>query len=283
MFILNREYAHNNDGNLYDRFMNLAINRFKWSNLPYGITSRIMERNLCNYGQVFFFKDADGVYKCYPAFGVGGMNPYYEPTQYNVVGYGVSEVINADNGVIIRNNAQGKNDAHDLMVFAQRIAEIEAKMDINLQQQAVPWIITGDEKERLTIKNLLKQIQDNKFIIFGRKSMTMEKLNVLQTNTPYLLDKLQTHKNALMNELLTFLGINNSNVEKRERLLVDEVNANNDFILVNLDHMLEERVVAVGEINDRYGLNIKVERRSVEDVEIHNRVTESDREQLSDI
>ena len=76
-----------------------------------------------------------------------------------------------------------------------------------------------------------------------------------------------------MNELLTFLGINNHNVQKAERLLVDEVNANNDFILVNLDHMYDEREKAVKEINEKFGLNIKVEKREVKNGEIYVNTT----------
>ena len=70
--------------------------------------------------------------------------------------------------------------------------------------------------------------------------------------------------NSLMNELLTFLGINNNNTDKKERLLVDEVNANNEFILVNIEHMYEERKLACELINEKFGLNITVERREVD-------------------
>ena len=73
----------------------------------------------------------------------------------------------------------------------------------------------------------------------------------------------------LLNELLTFLGINNANTDKKERLIVDEVNAKHDFILVNLDHMFDEREKAVKEINEKFGLNIKVEKREVNNGEIY--------------
>ena len=71
----------------------------------------------------------------------------------------------------------------------------------------------------------------------------------------------------------TDVGIPNANTDKKERLLVDEVNSNNDFILVNIDHMYEERKIAVEEINKKFGLNITVEKREVElSGELYDRV-----------
>lgn len=83
-------------------------------------------------------------------------------------------------------------------------------------------------------------------------------INVLNTGAPFLLDKLQEHKNDVMNELMTWLGLNNANTDKKERMLVDEVNVNNAHILMNLDIEFKNREKACEEINKRYGLNIKV-------------------------
>ena len=57
---------------------------------------------------------------------------------------------------------------------------------------------------------------------------------------------------------MTWLGLNNANTEKKERLIVDEVNSNNMHILMNLDLEFKNREKACEEINKRYGLNIKV-------------------------
>ena len=146
-------------------------------------------------------------------------------------------------------------------------------MDINLNSQKTPYVILCDEKERLTFKNILNQVQKFKYAIFGSKGLKINNIDVLQTKADFLLDKLQDTKNSYMNELLTFLGINNSNTDKKERLLVDEVNSNNDFILVNIDHMYDERKRAVEEINKKFNLNLTVEKREVSLIgELYDRV-----------
>lgn len=258
------EYAIEHTDQLLNRFMNLALNRFKWENLPKGLTSRKLEQFLVNNGKVMFFNDENYGYTILPARASGEFNVYNEPVKYNVFGVGYDIVVDDEDGVIIRNNALGSNDYDDLLTFAIRLNEIELTMDVNLNAQKTPFIILCDEKERLTFKNILLQVRKFKYAIFGSKRLNPNSIDVLNTKSDYLLDKLQLQKRELTNELLTFLGINNSNVDKKERLLVDEVNGNNDFILVNLQHMFEERELACKLINEKYGLNITVSKREVD-------------------
>jgi hypothetical protein len=98
--------------------------------------------------------------------------------------------------------------------------------------------------------------------IFGRKSLLnqIEQTQVLDTTAPFLLNNLQDYKNSLHSEMLSLLGINNSANDKKERLITDEVNANNQYINVNIDLMLELREEAAKAINEMFGTSITVER-----------------------
>ena len=266
------EYAIDHTQEIFSRFLNLAINRFSWDNLPHGIESRKLEEFLIRYGMVAFFNDENYGNMILPCFNTSDLNVYYEPTEVNVMGNKFDKKISVDDVVIIRNNATADNDYDDLLTFATRINEIELTMDINLNAQKTPFVVLCDEKERLTFKNIINEVRKFKYAIFGTKNLKMNSVDVLNTSSPYLLDKLQQQKRELYNELLSFLGINNNNVEKRERLLVDEVNANNEFILVNLEHMYEERKKACDLINAKFGTNIVVRKREVFlDGELHDR------------
>ena len=61
------------------------------------------------------------------------------------------------------------------------------------------------------------------------------------------------------NDLLTLFGLNNV-VDKKERLIVDEANANNDYINRNVDLLYKNRKIACDKINEKFGLNINVKR-----------------------
>lgn len=247
-------------------FKNLAINRFKWENLPLGLTSEIMETMLMEKGQLFCFKRDTGSVTILPCTGSGQINLYYQFDEYNVFGgNGFTDTIKSDDGVRIKNNPTATNNIDNLQIYAKRIDDIEMTQDVNLFQQNIPKIILSDESGKLTAKNLINEIRKFKFIIFGKKTMTSQlaKSDVLDTTAPYQLDNLQDHKNTLINEVLTYLGINNANTDKKERVVVDEVNANNDFININLDLMYDLRVQACKEINAKFGTNISVKKREV--------------------
>lgn len=262
-----KDQSINHVDQLYNRFLNLALNRFKWEGLPPGLESRKLEEFLVRHGRVACFKHDGGIYML-PCYSDSTVNIYGEPNTYRVQSCNgtLDKAFDSDDVVIIRNNALATNDHDDLLLFAERINDVEQTMDINLFHQITPYVILCDEKERLTFKNIMKQVKEFRYAIFGRKGLSVGQSDILDTRADYLLDKLQDHKTELMNEMLTFLGINNANTDKKERLVVDEVNANNDFILVNIDHMFDEREKAAEEINKKFGLNVTVKKREVEDV-----------------
>jgi hypothetical protein len=118
--------------------------------------------------------------------------------------------------------------------------------------------------------NIFDQVQSNTPAIYADKNLDMKNFEILFTNAPFVADKLADTKHDIWNEALTFLGINNANTDKRERLNGDEVNANNEFIEHNILFMLESRQEAAKAISKMTGLNITVKIREVEgNVEVH--------------
>jgi len=254
---------------LYE-FINLAINRFTWVNLPQGLTSEQMEFLLIHHGQLMCFNDKYYGTLFLPCMGTSDINVYGLPTEYRVMGENgkYNKTVNIEDGVLIRNNPLGTSDIPTLEIFAKRIDDIEMTQDVNLFQQCMPKLILADEDSKLTAKNIIDKIRKFKFVIFGKSTLVnnIKTSDVLDTSSPFILDKLQQQKVDLKNELLTYLGINNNNNIKKERMIVDEVNANNEYTAINLDLMFDLRERACKEINEKFGLNIKVEKREVDQV-----------------
>ena len=140
------------------------------------------------------------------------------------------------------------------------MAEIDDIIMQNLRQQRVPYLFATDDNNQFSIKNLYEQMYQGEPAIFVDKTMlngNSENIMVIPTQAPYLVDKLQLQKQEMERELLTFLGINNT-IEKKERLLTDETNSNNQFIQMCSDIDFKTRQKACDEINAKYGLNISV-------------------------
>ena len=243
----------------YEHYWNLAMSRFEWSNLPPGLTSRIIEKQLIAYGLCGFFQDSDGVYKCLRAFGTGQFNIYNEPTQYTCYGLGYQKVLQADDLVLIRNNPRNREDTPWLEYYSEYVNDVQRTKEMRLNALKLPYIVKGSKDTEHTWRHIIKKIQEFKlYIMTIGNRLKGEDIEVLDMRTEPYLAELQDDKTASQNELLTFLGIDNSPVDKKERLVVDEVNSNNEFIQTNLQLMLEQRELAVDEINAKYGLKIQV-------------------------
>lgn len=253
---------------IYNQYMNIALTRFKWTNLPYGLTSEQMEFLLMKHGQLMFFEKKKDGFFIFPCTSSTELNVYGLPNSYIVTSENGKEqdTIDADEGVVIKNNPLASSDISNIEIFCKRIDDTEMTADVNRFQQTVPKIILADEDGKLTAKNLFQSILKFKYAIFGKKSLAniVNTSEVLDTSSPFILDKLHQSKMDLVNELLTFLAINNTPVAKKERVNTLEVTSNNELIKTMLDLMYDLRVRACEEINEKFNYKMTVEKKEVD-------------------
>ncbi len=134
-------------------------------------------------------------------------------------------------------------------------------MDVNIKSSKTPIIVLCDDKDVLSFKRLISDVDGNVPAIYADKSLNPDSIKALDTKAKFIGNEVMTYKKSVENELLTFLGKNNANTDKRERLITDEANSNNQLIESFLELQLEARERACKEINERYGLNVTVSRR----------------------
>lgn len=258
-----------NDRTYTDYFYRLSLIAravFKWNNLPNGMNEKWIERYLFTEGKCLFFNDKEKGFMVTKSADFGNLNPYDEPVRLSPFATNYTpgaELTNGENCVIIRNNDLMIPTIPTVELFAYRLAEISRSIDVNIAAQKTPFIILCSDKQRLSMKNVYNQVTGNEPVIYGDKNLDIENIKVLNTNAPIVFDKLQIQKHSIWNECMTFLGINNANMDKRERLVDDEVQANNEQIEICADVMLKSRERACEEINRIFDLNISVERRKI--------------------
>ena len=114
--------------------------------------------------------------------------------------------------------------------YVDRISQAVLLINNNLNVQNMPFVVGVDEANKNQLEDIVDRILNNELAVFTGVN-DLNKLQVLLTQAPYLVDKLQSYIVSLENELLTILGIDNSGTQaKKAQMLVDEVNANNDVI-----------------------------------------------------
>lgn len=254
----------------YKRLYLLAVTMFKWEGLPNGIPERFIEDCLFHYGQcAFIFDDILGemVTKVTPS---GKLNSYNIPLSYTCYAVDYTKKFDTDDIVIIRNNSLEMPTSHTIRLFAQRLTEVERTIDVNIKSQKTPIMITVPEKQRLTMKNLLAKFDGNTPFIWGTKDLDLDALKSIKTDAPFVADQLMIYKHDLWNEAMSFLGIQNANTDKKERLITDEVTANDQMVVLSAETMLKQRQEACDQINEKFKLNITVTLRTPHDTFIEN-------------
>ena len=245
---------------LTKHYQTLALNRYRWENLPNGIESRYIEQMLYDNGECAMFDHPDLGMCVLRSSSRENLNIYGEPTKLTLSGFNEHRTVMMDECVRIMNNDLALPTLPNIVYYARRMAEIDDIIMQNLRQQRVPYLFATDENNSFSMKSLYDSIYKGEPAIFIDKEMLKgepENIMVIPTVAPYLVDKLQIQKQEMERELLTFLGINNT-LEKKERLIVDETNSNNQFIKMASDIGFKQRKLACEQLNEMFGLNVRV-------------------------
>lgn len=247
----------------YDKIKELSISMYEWKNLPEEIDVRFMELMLFERGAVVFFKDEDmDEYLCLPCAYMGRFNVYRIPILRKAfASNGYNKELNIDNSVIIYNNALRTPSVRDTKLFALRLANFDRVIDVNVNAQKTPVLIRCNEQERLSLKNLYMQYDGNQPFIFGDRELSSKPLDVINTEAPYVADKIYSLKTQYWNEMLTFRGISNLNIQKKERLVSDEVTRSQGGTIASRYSGLNARRRACDLINKMFGLNVECDYR----------------------
>ena len=272
----NISYNYDTFIDYYNRMRKIALSMFEWTGLPDSMSSRFMERVLFEDGQASVLKDTSkGIIINTRCADNGFINIYELPTQLNcfsvqfsedrLVYNGImNEKLNADTQAVhVLNDWDRLPTWYTIYNFAERLADAQKTIDINIRAQRTPILILGSDKQKDTLNTLYAQYDGYKPVIMGDKDyLSQDSIKSVNTQAPFVADKIQSYKKEIWNEFLTTLGVNTIDMEKKERLISGESNANNELINFNLQNFLKPRKEACKQITELFGLNVDVKIRS---------------------
>ena len=253
-----------------ERFKRVATSMFEWENLPNSMDARFLEKCLYYTGKASLLKDKKYGFINLKATSNGYVDIYELPTKIHCFSYNYDQVRDLYTGltssddredkeykeaILVMNNFDMTPTISAMELFAYRLYMAQRTCDVNISAQRTPVIVVCDEKQRLMMENLYSQYDGNRPFIFGDKNQLDDNaLKTLNTEAPYIVDKVTTYKKEIWNEVLTYLGINNIQIDKKERLTEAETSENNELINLNLQSMLAPRQEACKQFNELFGL-----------------------------
>lgn len=247
-----------------ERMKKIALSMFEWQNLPQSMNARFIEMCLFYNGQAaLLYDDELGFLNTMAADG-GYINIYGLPTEIQCYSYRFNQrrsLYMTDTGeekgkecILVMNNYERIPTCSTVNLFAYRLAEAQRTADVNIKAQRTPVLITTDQKQYFTLKKMYEEYDGNTPAIFADKNViTPDALKALKTDAPFIAQDIMDYKREIWNEFLTFMGISNLS-EKRERMISNEVDSNNELVNLNLQALLIPRKEACKQFNEKYGL-----------------------------
>lgn len=247
-----------------ERMKKICLSMFEWQNLPTSMNARFIEMCLFYNGQAaLLYDDNYGFINTMAADG-GYINIYGLPTELNCYSYRFNQrrsLYMTDTGeekgsecILVMNNYERVPTCATVNLFAYRLAEAQRTADVNIKAQRTPILLTTDQKQIFTLKKMYEEYDGNTPAIFADKNtITPDALKAIKTDAPFIAQNIMDYKREIWNEFLTFMGISNLS-EKRERMVSNEIDSNNELVNLNLQALLTPRKEACKQFNEKYGL-----------------------------
>lgn len=145
--------------------------------------------------------------------------------------------------------------------YAYLLAMCDSAVSVNLMNSKVAFIATAEGKAAAeTIKTAYQQISEgNPFVCMSKDSVDSISWELLNVKNTFIGNDVSLLKQTIWNEFLTEIGIPNFNRDKRERMITDEVNANNTETAFSMSHWLETIRGGMDRANQMFGLDLRVE------------------------
>lgn len=238
--------------------INTKVAMFEYEgNLPDKLTSQIIETAL-------MFKPHLCFYRC-PGIGVvlgsyvpcSTYNYYWKPDRVNVLGLNgitLATEVPFEDIVLVRDN---KMDITPFLVISEyitKISDIEDKLFKIMNLASLPAVLTGNKKQANALRATATRLGYKDPFIVGDDNVidSVKSFDIDLKITPI---DIYTIKRKYMNECLASLGIY-APEEKGERLLVDEIAAQNDYTDFIYTEAKNERTRFVKECNEKFGTDI---------------------------
>lgn len=249
----------------FDMLLSLALNRFRWVNLPKTCDARYLEWVLHRIGIATLSYDINQqtrIYTTLQAMPYGVYNMYGLPTQWRAVGYdGLTDYeCDNDNGVLCYYNNSRFAPWNTLEIYARKMTHYERTEDVNLTNQMQPYIYIAPQEKKMELVNLVKQIQGGEPAVLGDTGLLdlVQRVTAIDTKTPLITEELARCWQNELNRALLWLGIPHLAFEKGERMIEDEARANTAPTNVMLLDCLKARRDFCEQVNAKFGLDVHV-------------------------
>ena len=246
-----------------NKMLALALNVFQFKNIDPFIDMSLVNYSLLTNGSIAWFKDdVTGTLMAMPYNSVGSLDMYGRPQAIRPIpfygSYNRTLYKKRKEFVIMYDNEARVPLYPSLTASAERLALIKRGIDINISQQMTNRVWSVPQELETSLKKVLEQVDSNVENILTYKGIDLNQVSSILNVAPFVADKLNDAKKEEWSEFLEMIGIASNTINKKERLITDEVFTSMGGTIASRFNRYESRRKAVEEINDYFGTKIEV-------------------------
>lgn len=245
----------------FTRIERLVKSMFEWDFGEDRVSQRYLETVEFDRGFCIVYRNKAGFLQCCRAAKIG-LNEYNEPIGYRTItinpAISPSEYVKAKDCVVIPNDILWNSSLNAVNFFAKRLSGIENTMTLNLEHLKRPYIITCPEGMESSVESFMTQKTNGKDYILVKESFSSVNFQIMPLSIKNEVPALEQSKKLIVGDMLTYFGVNNVNILKKERLTASEGSENDEEILLSKCSMYKTRKIAQKEINEKFNVNWNV-------------------------
>lgn len=268
-------------GRFFQRYLlKKALSVFKWSVPAWWDENYFLYVLYCRGYVAVFDSEKFGVIpqQC----GLAGYNVFYRPKRVIIANPLLANIhdLEIGDGCELMQLQPDYCGVMDLVNhYAEQLANASAAVNQNIWSTKIATIFYAkDSSEAQTIKKAYDQMTDGTPMVVVRKRKNApEEEYKLQydifnrdVKSSYVVGDLLSDLRKIEAEFDTRIGVPNANTDKRERLITDEVNANNVETHILADMWMDSIQDGIKRIKNKYGIEISCEWRYREDADASN-------------
>lgn len=262
-----KEYRRNEDGNgdvfaaMIRSVEHIAISIIEWKGVPDKVISRNIEYMAYTerMAGVDDFEGVPTVVKVTPA----RSNMYGQPVEVNVFYPDGSTarrpVWDGTKGVVIIYDTQvpGFGRVDLVAMWADRYTDAQTTIDTQIVNQRTPLIVTGNDKNALSKSQRVVVDLVNGVKCIAVEDGVVNAIKALDLNAPWNVPDLVQLQHEYVKRMYSATGCDAAAWGKRERLVVDEQESDDESLALVLQDMLNSRMIAAEQLNQKYGWNVE--------------------------
>lgn len=253
------------DFRYYKEFVDFGLEMFSYGDLPEDninktLSSQVIETGLMFYDRLCWYKSSTmGLVFC-RYIPNGNFDINFKPTKVNLIAFNgktIGTEIPYDDIVVMRDNRLDIIPFLSILEYIDKMKQIEDTLFTNLIWLKLPAVFTGDKTSLASFKKLFMKLTNFEPLTVADKQL-VDSFQQFDIKLPYDLESmLEIYKNYRNFGIQSF-GVSGIESQKRERLLVGEVESQSEYISFTYNSRKKQRQEAIDEVNRKWGYKIKL-------------------------